>query len=239
MLRREWQQKVGLFDESLRAYEDWDMWLRLARVGCRMGWVPHPVSFYRFHTRQMTRDKERMTTATFAVLKKIYSDPDLPEEWLALKDKAYSSAYLRAAIQAFRTDDFDEGADALAEAVRLDPTLMEQNGDILADRLLGLSDSPKVMDRLPFLESIYHHLPESLAVLKSQRNVRLSQAAVELGFRSYQAEDYVRARHFMWRAIQYQPQWLANRGVVSVLLKSSLVPRRKIGPKFPKSTRLA
>lgn len=239
MMRRDWQQKVGLFDESLHAYEDWDMWLRLARAGCRMGWVAHPVSLYRFHTRQMTRDKDRMTTATFAVLKKVYSDPDLPQEWLSLKDRAYSSAYLRAAIQAFRMGDTQEGADALAEAVRLDPALMEKNGDIMANRLLGLSDSPKVMDRLPFLESIYTHLPESLSTLRDQRKRRLSQAAVELGFRSYNAEDYTRARHFMWRAIQYRPQWLANRGVVAVLLKSSLIPRRRIGPKFPKSTSLA
>jgi hypothetical protein len=111
---------------------------------------------------------------------------------------------------------------------------MEKDGDIMADRLLGLSDSPKVMDRLPFLESIYGNLPDSLAVLKNQRKRRLGQAAVELGFRSYQAEDYTRARHFMWRAIQYRPGWLANRGVVAVLLKSSLIPRPKIGPRFPR-----
>jgi len=236
MMHRDWQQKVGLFDENLRAYEDWDMYLRLARVGCSMGWVPHPVSLYRFHTRQMTRDKDRMTTATFAVLKKVYSDPDLPDEWLALKDKAYSSAYFRAAIQAYRMDETQEGAEELAEAVRLDPELLANNGDVLANRLLGMSDSPKVLNRLPFLESIYNHLPESLSSLKNQRKRRLSQAAVELGFKSYQANDYLRARHFMWRAIQYRPQWLSNRGVVAVLLKSSLVPRRKISPRFPTPT---
>lgn len=239
MLRRDWQQRVGLFDESLRAYEDWDMWLRLARAGCRMGWVAHPVSFYRFHTRQMTRDKERMTTATFAVLSKIYSDPDLPQEWLELKDRAYSNAYLRAAIQAFRMEDTREGAEALAEAVRLDPSLLDQNGDVLADRLVGLSDSPKVMERLPYLELIYAHLPPNLSLLKSQRKLRLSQAAVEFGFRSYQAEDYTRARHFMWRAIQYRPYWLTNRGVVAVLVKSSLAHRRQVRLKLPKSSRLA
>jgi tetratricopeptide (TPR) repeat protein len=171
----------------------------------------------------MTRDKERMTNATFAVLQKIYTDPDLPQEWLALKDKAYSNAYLRAAIQSYRMGDTDDGAEALAEAVRLDPTLMEKDGDILATRLLGLSDSPKVKDRLPFLELIYYHLPEDLSSLKSQRKVRLSRAAVELGFLSYQAQDYSRARHFMWRAVQYRPRWLANRGVLSVLLRSNLL----------------
>jgi glycosyltransferase involved in cell wall biosynthesis len=233
LLRRDWQQKAGLFDENLNAYEDWDMWLRLARVGCRMGWVPHPVSLYRFHTRQMTHDKDRMNTANFAVLKKVYSDPDLPEEWLALKEKAYSNAYLRASIQAYRIGQTREGADALAEAVRRDPTLLDKDGDVLSNRLLGLADSPKVKDRLLFLETIYDHLPESLSVLKSQRKRRLSQAAVELGFKSYQANDYHRARHFMWRAIQYRPQWLRNRGVVAVLVKSSLIPRRNIGPRIP------
>lgn len=232
LLRRDWQQKVGLFDESLQAYEDWDMWLRLARAGCRMGWVPHPVSLYRFHTRQMTRDKERMTAATFAVLKKVYSDPDLPQEWLDLKDKAYSNAYLRAAIQAFRTGETQEGADALAEAVRLDPSLLDNDGEMMAKRLLGLSDSPKVKDRLPFLELVYNHLPESLSALKAQRRERLSQAAVELAFRSYQAEDYTRARHFMLRAVQYRPAWLANRGVVSVLLKSTLRAGLKKIPRY-------
>lgn len=208
------------------------MWLRLARAGCRMGWVPHPVSLYRFHTRQMTRDKERMTAATFAVLKKVYSDPDLPQEWLDLKDKAYSNAYLRAAIQAFRTGETQEGADALAEAVRLDPSLLDNDGEMMAKRLLGLSDSPKVKDRLPFLELVYNHLPESLSVLKAQRRARLSQAAVELAFRSYQAEDYARARHFMLRAVQYRPTWLANRGVVSVLLKSTLRGGLKKIPRY-------
>src|SRR5688572_32485098 len=44
---------------SLRSYEDWDMWLRLARLGCPMVPVARPVSLYRFHAAQMTRDGSR------------------------------------------------------------------------------------------------------------------------------------------------------------------------------------
>ena len=66
LVRRSWQEKAGFFDESLRSYEDWDMWLRLARLGCPMASVARPVSLYRFHAAQMTRDGSQMTTATFA-----------------------------------------------------------------------------------------------------------------------------------------------------------------------------
>ena len=41
MVRKEWIDRVGTFDETLRACEDWDMWLRLAYAGCRFGWVEH------------------------------------------------------------------------------------------------------------------------------------------------------------------------------------------------------
>ena len=75
LLRREWQERVGFFDESLRSYEDWDLWLRLAKAGCPMGWVARPVSLYRFHRAQMTRLGDQMTTATFAVLEKIFERP--------------------------------------------------------------------------------------------------------------------------------------------------------------------
>jgi hypothetical protein len=39
MLRKSWQEKVGLFDETLRSYEDWDLWLRLVKIGL-YDWQP-------------------------------------------------------------------------------------------------------------------------------------------------------------------------------------------------------
>jgi glycosyltransferase involved in cell wall biosynthesis len=220
MLRRSWQERAGLFDENLRAYEDWDMWLRLGRLGCKMGWVPKPVSLYRFHSQQMTQDRARMTTATFAVLGKVFSDPELPESWLQMKELAYSNAYLRAAIQAYKDADWGEAEAALSEAVRLDPNLKAENGNSITKRLSALADSPKVSDKLGFLEQIYDHLPDNLESLQSQRNEELSRVAVELGFAAYQKHEYSKARTMLWRAVGYQPRWLANRGVISILLRS-------------------
>ncbi len=229
MVRRSWIDQVGLFDERFRAYEDWDMWLRLARAGCPMRWMPHPVSMYRFHTSQMTQDRERMTTATFAVLAKVFSDPTLPEHWKDLKDLAYANAYLRAAIQAYRVGDFQDGQLALSEAIRLDPELCADGAKELSRRLSALADSPKIHDKLTFLEQVYRHLPNHLSALEKRKKSDLGQFAVNQGFAAYQRDDWALARYYLMRAILYQPRWLMNRGVLAILLRSiwqRSIPRR-------------
>ena len=168
-----------------------------------------------------------MTTATFAVLKKVFSDPDLPESWREKKDLAYGNAYLRAAIQAYRVGDYRDGQSALSQAIQLDPDLSKNESTILAKRLSALADSPKAIDKLEFLERIYRHLPKELSVLQHQRRKNLSQAAVELGFSAYQGGELRKARALLRRAIRYQPRWLANLGILSILLKSSLLPWKK------------
>jgi hypothetical protein len=219
LLRQEWQAKAGFFDESLRSYEDWDMWLRMLRLGCPMGWVDRPVSLYRFHRAQMTRLGSQMTTATFAVLDKTFADPNLPESWRALRDNAYSSAHLRAMAQCYHAQAFDQAKHHLSEATRLDPRLVENNGQLLAARLAALADSPKNPDPPAFLEGIYNHLPEELTMLKSQRKPTLAKFALEIGFAAHAQGDRALARSAMLRAIRHQPAWLVNRGVLSILLR--------------------
>jgi len=223
MVRREWQETAGFFDETLRSYEDWDMWLRLALAGCRMGWVARPVSLYRFHRAQMTRDGGQMTTATFAVLKKLYDNPsDLPDRWRMMKDKAYSSAYLRAAFQSYRARDYEAGKTHLTKAVELNQALIADGADLLARRLIGSTMLPKTTDPLAFLADIYDNLPDELAVLRSRRQRDLGQAAIQLAFLSYENGDLAQTRVAIRRAFRYQPGRLANRGAFSIFVRSHL-----------------
>jgi glycosyltransferase involved in cell wall biosynthesis len=224
MVRRDWQARAGEFDESLRSYEDWDMWLRLARLGCPMIYVPEPVSLYRFHTAQMTRIGQQMTTATFAVLDKLYSDPELPSEWLELKDLAYSNANLRAMAQAYLGEDFRLGQQYLCAAVGLNPDLMENNADALAKRLFALAFSPKNQNPVQFLETIYGNLPDEFEALSSRSAKDLSRAAVDNAFEAYARKDYVAARNAARRALFYEPGWLKNRGLTAVLIKAYTRP---------------
>ena len=48
LVRREWIERVGGFDEQMRRCEEYDLWLRLARAGALFSYLPgEPVGFYR------------------------------------------------------------------------------------------------------------------------------------------------------------------------------------------------
>lgn len=220
LLRRAWQERVGEFDENLRSYEDWDLWLRLARAGCPMRFVAQPVSLYRFHPAQMTRDGRQMTTANFAVLDKVFHDPHLPEPWQARRAEAYSQAYLRSAAHAYLVQDFNQAQAHLAQAVELNPHLLADNGRLLARHFAAWIELPKTSDPLTFLENIYQNLPRSLAALKQRYHQEVGQAARQLAFAAHQQGQFAQARRLLWRAVRHQPGSLANRGVLSILFKS-------------------
>jgi glycosyltransferase involved in cell wall biosynthesis len=218
LTRRVWQDKAGKFDESLRSYEDWDMWLRLARLGCKFGWVDAPVSLYRFHSAQMTRIGSQMTQATFAVLDKVYSDPDLPPSWQVLKDQAYGNANLRAMAQAYLAEDFLQGKAYLSQAIQLNPKLVDGQAIELTNRLSALADSPKTNNPVNFLASIYANLPDELDSLRQRAPEELSKKALSVAMDAYRHQDYRIARSYLHQALKYQPTWLIKREVLAALL---------------------
>jgi hypothetical protein len=222
LMRREWQEQVGFFDESLRSYEDWDMWLRLARLGCPMRSIAQPVSLYRFHGMQMTRLDTQMTAATFIVLDKTFADPALPPEWRDLRSVAYSRANLRGAAQAYQAGNHTCGAEYISTAVALDPTLAANDGEALVQHFSAWIELPKFSDPVGFLEAVYTHLPPELDFLRSESGHALGRAAMQVAFDASTRGDLPAARRAALRAFRHDPRWLGNRGAVSVLVRSHL-----------------
>lgn len=55
MMRRSRLEKLdGPFDEAMLGYEDWDLFIRLAALGCRFGYVNELTCKYRIHPGQKT-----------------------------------------------------------------------------------------------------------------------------------------------------------------------------------------
>jgi glycosyltransferase involved in cell wall biosynthesis len=104
LLRRELVDKVGGFDEDMRASEDWDYWIRCAHAGA-FGYLPGPVAVYRSHPLQMHRDGMRMYWAGRRTIEKHFrSDRRLYAlamacfNWASAKAMFHFRKYLRGAI---------------------------------------------------------------------------------------------------------------------------------------------
>lgn len=220
LLRRSWLLKVGFFDETLRSYEDWDMWLRLARAGCQMKWVDEPVSLYRFHEAQMTRNGFRMTEANFAVLEKVFRGLGSDDPWVGMHDEAYAQAHLRAAANAYFGKEYQKGKEHLVQAVSYSRELLNMDSPRLPNTFRSWADSPKVRDPLGFLEDVYANLPELLGRLRESASVILARTALNIAFEAHTRGDRKRARRAVLYAVRKKPRMLKNRGVRSILAKS-------------------
>lgn len=57
LVRRDALVASGLFDESLRRGQDFDMWVRLAAAGARFGYTTEPLVYRRIHTMNLSGDR--------------------------------------------------------------------------------------------------------------------------------------------------------------------------------------
>ncbi len=69
--RRRCTEEVGLFDESMRATEDRDLWLRIAQR-YEVAFIPRVLAYYRLSANSMSTDAQRMIAAQMRFIRKHY-----------------------------------------------------------------------------------------------------------------------------------------------------------------------
>lgn len=223
VMRRSWFDMVGLFDETLRACEDWDLWLRMASAGCQFAWVEQPLAAYRFHLGQMTRDSGRMRNAIFKTLGKFFDQPRLPSSYYDLKNRAFATGLVYAAGFAYNANEFENGKSDLKEAVQMDPTLTENNYKRLVGLLSGWSNDPRSGDPEFFLQKIIDNPPPGQPDFS--RQLRRAVADYLLGaLFSRETKDLATRRSDLIKVIRYKPEWLFNRGVIRMIFDAWLHP---------------
>lgn len=73
LIRRTAIDKVGEFDEEFDRAEDWDYWIRCAKI-TRVSYMAGPVALYRRHGGQISQDYSRMKRACIRVAKKHFRE---------------------------------------------------------------------------------------------------------------------------------------------------------------------
>lgn len=72
--RRRCVDDVGLFDETMRATEDRDLWLRIA-LKYEVAFIPKVIAYYRVSPNSMSMDPHRMLKSQLQFIKKHYGSP--------------------------------------------------------------------------------------------------------------------------------------------------------------------
>lgn len=109
LFRRKLMDAVGEWDESFRMTEDWDYWIRAAKLGT-FAYLPGPMVIYRTHGAQAHHDLDNMFHAGKKVLKKHFQSDR------ARYERALASWYARHAKARWAADRHFETAKFLAFA---------------------------------------------------------------------------------------------------------------------------
>jgi glycosyltransferase involved in cell wall biosynthesis len=70
VIRRELFSQHGIFDETLSACADWDLWIRFITEGEKAGFINEPLGYYRLRSESLSTDRANMAYEELAVLEK-------------------------------------------------------------------------------------------------------------------------------------------------------------------------
>jgi len=223
LIRTHWFKTAGLFDGSLRRYEDWELPVRFAIAGCRMGWVHEVLVDYRRHETNMSTAGDLVPVATNDALEfitRFFREGELDEEIQALESKVLANLYLDGAARAYGAALGTHGSEWLEQAVRRNPELTcgDPPGWVVA--ICGHALGPLINRPEDFIRCASANLPvrsefEGWTFRRLMGHFRASQA-----FRLLQAGENTQARLSAVRAMLRDFRLLSNRGMLSIALRS-------------------
>ena len=135
VVRRECFQRVGLFDESLRAVEDLEMWLRIA-ARYPMVRLQEPLNFVRVHATSMSAKADLMEQNHQKVVDKVFAHiPELRGKWL-WKRVATARLHRGVAIMHFEAGNRLAGRRSLRRSISACPWTSGQASWLVRLRML-------------------------------------------------------------------------------------------------------
>lgn len=95
VIRRECIDRIGPIDLSVRGKDEWDFAIRIAR-GCGLASVPDPLVIRRMYASSTSRQAayaQRQVRPGLEILRRVFTDPTLPEQVRWRRRRAYAAFY--------------------------------------------------------------------------------------------------------------------------------------------------
>jgi glycosyltransferase involved in cell wall biosynthesis len=165
VVRREWMFRVNLF-ETRYVYvgEDMDINCRLAIAGCKFASVDRALNYRRYHTGRVYKDLRWCVDNTLAPLHLIFTDPRCPDQVRVRRDAAIANHYLLWSVIAFNQDATEIGREFCAEAVRLNPAILNGVPSQLLNTLITQSIADENIAHDQLFRRMARQLPVELAL---------------------------------------------------------------------------
>ena len=121
LMRREAIERAGGFDPSMPGTDDWDLWLRMSALNTTFVCSPEPLTEYREHEANTSRNLDLMISSTFRVLDKFYALPQIPQVALRWRERAYARRHAWAAANLYGNGRLEEARAHLIAAAQYAP----------------------------------------------------------------------------------------------------------------------
>jgi glycosyltransferase involved in cell wall biosynthesis len=218
---------AGGFDTRFRICEDYDMFLRLAKVFTIAG-VPAPLVRYRVHGDNTVANADAFCRFRLAVTRKHFGEPEGdPRVWPPLRRRAHGCAFRAAAFKCIQSGQTDRGWDYLEKAVSIWPALLGRLDTLYelacGDQPMGYRGHTGSLDIEGNGREMFIRLDALFAkggmTLEPMRRSAYGNAYLALGMLNDQAGHWGTARRNLFRAVQNVPRLLASPPVLRRLLK--------------------
>lgn len=223
LVRRRCYEGAGLFDESLRACEDWDMWLRLARDYTIVG-TGKILTRHRVLAGSMSTDPVRMLENRLAVLEAHLG----PAQETVEQRRAYGRAYLTSTVEYLQHEDVEGAYCSFRRMAAIAPALLAEFDTFYE---LGCGNQPKGMRGhlasldvahnadvlIDMLDALFKDAP---ATLQQKKRRVYATAYTALGVLSYGAQQFASANRFFVRAVVSDPTMLTDRRLPATWVRS-------------------
>jgi GT2 family glycosyltransferase len=208
LISRRCLERVGIFDPAVPSVTaDWDLWLRIAQAGYRLGCAQEPLGAYRIHADSMMSDVAQLERGIFAVLERAFSAPNMPSDLAAQKQELYAHMHLWVSLMHYEAGQWEEGKQSLERAGTLHPQLLAE-GEVFSKLLSNRAMDYRIRDPVRFVSGVLDHLPPRAEHLQRCRRQVLSEVSLRLALRSYGVGEIAQAKRQFSEALALNPALL-------------------------------
>ncbi|MEW6403722.1 MAG: glycosyltransferase [Chloroflexota bacterium] len=233
LFRKKLAEDVGLFDESLRAVEDADLWIRLSAARPFIG-LPEALVKYRRHDSNMSKDPERMFTADYRLWEKMFGPPEgEPSSWPEMKLRGYAQLFRSGTSRYLAYGNVEKSAHYFQKLVEISPSsglsmglwrglvrahfpeVYQFTPDVQLDWVLAQKDIMALLGELAGRRATSAPLQKSFPRIKATAFQALADEAVR-------ANDLSRALAWLSHALLSSPSILLSRPYWGTLSRGAI-----------------